>query len=258
MNKLFAIFLSSLVVCCVCCASAESQTHTNAVSEIPRPNVRRWTPVYFSLMFDEDQKWMAPTEPFDVLGLAVGPVLTGVPGTVAGVSVSGLATAVEERFAGVGVAGLVQFGRTGYGAQVSFGGNAFEEFHGIQFAGVANCASGAGIQISCVCNESDDVFNFDDKYRKDGLESEWTGLQLAGICNRACFLDGVQVSLCYNYAVRCRGIQLAPWNDTDELHGIQIGLINEARAGAGVQIGLINLFGSDRDRLGLPLLNVRF
>lgn len=91
MNYFFAIFLSSLVVCC---ASAESQTHTNAVSEIPGTDVRRWTPVYFSLMFDEDQKWMAPTNPFDVRGLAFGPVLTGVPGTVAGVSVSGLATAV--------------------------------------------------------------------------------------------------------------------------------------------------------------------
>ena len=255
MKSLFRIFLSGFFACF---ASAESQTNTNAIPESPRTDMRRWTPVYFSLVFDEDQKWMAPTEPFDVRGLAIGPVLTGVPGTVVGVSVSGLATAVEERFVGVGIAGLAQFGRIGYGAQIALGGNAFDEFHGIQLAGVANCASGAGIQISCIFNETDDCFNLGDRYRKDGRKSEWTGLQLAGIGNRACFLDGVQASLCYNYAVRCRGIQLAAWNETEELHGLQIGLINEAHSGSGVQIGLFNFFGSVDDRLFLPLINAWF
>ena len=255
MKDLFRIFLSGLFVCF---ASAESQTYTNAMPESPRTDARRWTPVYFSLMVDEDQKWMAPTEPFDVYGLAIGPVLTGVPGTVAGVSISGLATAVEEQFFGVEIAGLAQFGQIGYGAQIALGGNAFNVFYGIQFAGIANVASGGGLQLAIGVNETDDAFNLGDKLRDGGRESEWSGLQLSVIGNRACYLDGVQFSLCYNYAVRCRGLQVALRNDAEELHGAQIGLINTARTGTGVQIGLINTFGTDQDRLVLPFLNARF
>ncbi len=239
-------------------ASGQPPASTNAVPESPTPEARHWKPLYFSLLIDEDQKWMAPTEPFDVRGLAVGPVLTGIQGTMAGVSVSGLATAVEDRFFGVGVAGLAHFGRTGYGVQAAIGANAFQNFYGLQLGGMGNCASGGGIQLALGFNETDDCFNLGDKFRNDGRTSEWTGLQLAGINNRACFLDGVQASLCYNYAFRCRGIQLAAWNEADELYGIQVGLINEAHSGAGVQIGLFNFFGDGDGRLLLPVVNARF
>ena len=78
------------------------------------------------------------------------------------------------------------------------------------------------------------------------------------IANRACYLEGVQFTFLFNYAVRCRGVQIGALNRADELQGVQFGLINVADSGAGLQIGLINSFGSDGDRLILPFLNARF
>ena len=212
---------------------------------------------HFSCAFSEESA-NPDNLAFDLSGLSAGLGFDLVPGWLDGIQFAGIAAAAES-FRGLQTAPLMTLSETGLGLQVSIVASwTMKRFEGIQLSGAATCASGAGIQISCILNETDDCFNLDDRYHNDGRKSEWTGLQLAGICNRACFLDGVQTSLCYNYAVRCRGIQLAPWNDVDELHGLQIGLINEARSGAGVQIGLFNFFGSGDGRLLLPLVNARF
>lgn len=121
-------------------------------------------------------------------------------------------------------------------------------------------SSGNGIQISPVLNCTEDGVGDLRNDLERGRESEWNGLQLAFLANRACYLNGVQLAAGMNYAVRCRGIQVSAWNRADELEGIQFGLFNRAWSGSGVQIGLFNVFGSEEnaDLIPLPLLNARF
>lgn len=245
--------LFPILLCCVC-SNIPKCLGDDGVANIPERSVRH---INLSFSFSEESV-SSQKEDFDVFGLSIGAGLDLLKWRMYGLQMAGILAGAED-FRGIQLGLACAFAERGFGIQLSpvstFGGNSF---YGIQAGPFCSIASGVGVQLSFLVNGSDDCFNLGDRYRKDGRKSEWTGLQLAGICNRACFLDGVQASLCYNYAVRCRGIQLAPWNDADELHGLQIGLINEARSGAGVQIGLFNFFGDGDTRLFLPIINARF
>ena len=123
-----------------------------------------------------------------------------------------------------------------------------------------------------------------------GDESEFDGIQIAGICaasqmrglqagivsyaatlrglqiglwSAACDLCGLQIGLA-NFAESPRGIQLGIFNASDmppqtcgTVHGVQIGLVNLAATLHGVQIGLLNIV-PDSDYPCLPFLRASF
>ena len=242
------------ILLCLACSNVPDCLGDDVLDTSPERSVR-----HVNLSFSFSDELVSPQkEDFDVFGLSIGAGIDLLKWRMYGLQMAGILAGAED-FRGIQLGLVCAFSERGFGIQLSpvstFGGNSF---YGIQAGPFCSIASGAGVQLSFLVNGSDDCFNLGDRYRKDGRKSEWAGMQLAGICNRACFLYGVQASFCYNYAVKCRGIQLAPWNDADELHGIQIGLINEARSGTGVQIGLFNFFGDGDDRLLLPIINARF
>lgn len=244
-KRFLFLFLSAIAQNC------RSESAAPAVSE------RSVRYVHLSFAFSEETAWSGE-EDFDVHGLSAGVGFDLVPGQMTGLQLSGL-VAAADRLQGVQFSLLTSLAKRGEGLQLSpVCGWTQERFTGLQLAGIGNVASGVGVQAALGFNASDDTVSIGAAYLNSGRESKWSGLQLAGICNHACFLDGVQASLCYNYAVRCRGIQLATWNEVEELHGLQIGLINEAKSGAGLQIGLFNFFGDGDDRLLLPIINARF
>jgi len=213
--------------------------------------------IHLSLSFSKDSA-SSGIEDFDVCGLSAGVGFDLVPGRMTGLQFAGI-VAASDHFQGIQTSLLMPLAKRGEGIQLSpVISWTQKHFAGLQISCIGNTASGVGVQVALGFNASDDGLDVGSAHLTSGRESEWSGLQLAGIMNQACDLDGVQLSMCYNYAVRCSGLQVSLRNDAEELYGVQIGLLNTARAGAGVQIGLINLFGSGGDQLGLPLLNVRF
>lgn len=245
MKRLFLCFLSAIAPNC------------RSESTIPAVSERSVRYVHLSFAFSEESAWSGE-EDFNVCGLSAGIGFDLVPGRMAGLQLAGLVAAVDH-FQGIQTSLLMPLAKRGEGLQLSpVCSWTQERFTGLQLAGIGNVASGVGVQAALGFNASDDAFNIGSACLNNGRESNWSGLQLAGISNQACYLDGVQLSLCYNYAVRCHGLQVAFRNDAEELHGAQIGLINTAHAGAGIQIGLINSFGHSGDGLVLPFVNARF
>jgi len=242
------------ILFCFACSNVPKCLGDDVPATIPERFVRH---VNLSFSFSEESA-SCGGEDFDVCGLSAGVGFDLVPGGLAGLQLAGI-VAAADCFQGVQFSLFTSLSKRGEGLQLSPVCNWTQKrFTGLQLAGIGNTASGGGVQAALGFNASDDTVSIGAAYLNSGRESKWSGLQLAGICNHACFLDGVQASLCYNYAVRCRGIQLATWNEVEELHGLQIGLINEAKSGAGLQIGLFNFFGDGDDRLLLPLVNARF
>ena len=254
-----------------CCVQAFASMPEDAFSSNCREsaNERAVRHVNLSFRFSADS---FPEEPFDVCGLSAGVGLDAVSGHMNGLQLAGLA-AWSDSISGVQLAGITSVCEYGSGLQVAVGGAfADHDFFGLQIGLLASTASGTGLQFSLGISETDDVFNLADNLRNRGRTSRWSGIQCAGLANRACHLDGMQVGIAFNYAVRCRGVQIGCWNRSDmligfqlgafnradELHGLQVGFFNQARKGSGVQMGLINSFGETGGRLVLPFVNARF
>ena len=278
-------FLFVLLFTACAAASENAGPMTDGSSEGAERPVRH---VHLTCRFSDNNA----DEEFDVRGVSAGLGADGVPGRMTGLqwgvlmahskSVSGIQGSFV--FSGAGAFSGLQFGtvasyaRRGAGLQagaVCIADPDREEsgpicFSGIQLGVLCNVGSGEGIQVSLGMNAPPRNFVFldgfrtvgyyeqSDRLRHSGAEPVWCGLQIAGIANTTCLLDGVQLALLSNCALRCRGVQIGALNRADELQGVQFGLINVADSGAGLQIGLINSFGSDGDRLILPFLNARF
>ena len=274
--------LTSLLLLFACAAFAEKSDLAVLLEKASSGTEREVRHVRFTCDFSDDFE-DAENEPFDVCGISAGLGVDFVPGRMtgvqwgAGVAVSASSTGVQgsfglaiaEEFTGIQMGLIAPMSNDGTGIQIGGvccfirgdrdrEGAALSAFHGIQIGGLANCASGNGVQLSLLLNETAGYFNYADELRNRGWESRWRGVQGSVIANRACYLEGVQFAFLFNYAVRCRGVQIGALNRADELQGVQFGLINVADSGAGLQIGLINSFGSDGERLILPFLNARF
>lgn len=248
-------------------ADAEvSAVPTNSIASNGLRDVRH---VNLSFRFSEDS---FSEKPFDVCGWSAGFGLDLVPGRMKGLQTAGLFAGADS-FSGVQLSLIAAIADCGTGVQVAgLWSMTDHDFSGLQIGLLNATGSGSGLQLSLGICETDDIFNLADSLRNRGRTSRWSGVQCAGLVNRACYLDGMQVGLVFNYAVQCSGIQLGCWNRSDELHGFQlgalnradelhgfqVGIFNQARKGSGIQIGLLNSFGENDDRLVLPFVNARF
>ena len=261
---------SMIVSLCVCFTAftdaAVAAVQTNTISSDRQRNVRY---VNLSFRFSEDSFHEGP---FDVCGWSAGFGLDLVPGRMRGLQMAGLLAGTDS-FSGIQLSLIAATADSGTGIQVAgLCSMTDHDFSGLQIGLLNATASGVGMQVSFGICETDDIFNLADALRNRGRVSRWSGVQCAGLVNRACYLDGIQVGLAFNYAVQCKGVQIGCWNRSDELHGFQIGIINgvyelhglqvalfnQARTGSGIQIGLINSFGENGNRRVLPLVNARF
>ena len=197
-------------------AEAEAAEETESIG---------WTPVAISLASPVQLPW--GSHQWDVFGLNLGIFWTDAP-KVYGLDLTGIASATRNDLAGLKFSGLCNWNNADvYGVRTTLGGNfcwgteygvdiglfalrevmwGFDvefvgsyqkEFHGVQFAGLANVSQdlcyGAGIAIGC--NWSPRMYGFD----------------LAPF-NYTQELHGCQLGI-VNYATEC------PW-------GFQIGLVN--------------------------------
>ena len=246
--------------------TGSSAVHTNTIASAGLRDVRH---VNLSFRFSEESFL---EDPFDVCGWSAGFGLDLVPGRMKGLQMAGFLGGAES-FSGVQLSLLAATAGSGMGLQV--GGLCSmtdHDFSGLQIGLLNATASGVGMQVSLGICETDEIFNLADSLRNRGRVSRWSGVQCAGLANRACSLGGIQAAIAFNYAVQCSGVQIGCWNRSDELygfqlgainradelHGFQVGIFNQARKGSGIQVGLINSFGENDDRLVLPLVNAKF
>ncbi len=125
-----------------------------------------------------------------------------------------------------------------------------------------------GISLGAIGQYNDQINGFSASVFTNYAEIH-NGIQIAGMGNSTVTMNGIQVAL-FNHVykgkgmqlalasnradIKFEGVQIAPFNETNQMKGLQIGVFNRSENFRGIQIGLWNVNQERR----MPLINWSF
>lgn len=120
-----------------------------------------------------------------------------------------------------------------HGLRFNLGAAENREVRGVDLFGLGNLTSGdqIGTQLGFYNRVGGDLAGLQLGVFASEVEGRTRGLQVASLYNRADEAGGGQMAAFLNRASRVRGLQIALWNDAEDLEGLQIGLVNVVRNG---------------------------